>query len=99
MKVMEKIKINCNDFEIIENFKDALDLDNLSEMVTDYYDMFDYIVGDWAYGKLRLKGFCEKTNKNFNKINDFSGIKNYIENYCAFGCKYFVLKKINIEKK
>ena len=35
---------------------------------------YDYIVGDIAYSKLRLKGFNNKSNKNFNKINDYKNI-------------------------
>lgn len=62
--------------------------------LTDFYDDFDYVVGDWAYGKLRLKGFNEKTNKKFKPYNDFSKVDEYIEQKCAYGCKYFILKKV-----
>jgi uncharacterized protein YutD len=89
------IKIKDNNYEIQTNYRDAFDLDVLLEKVTDYFVDFDYIVGDWAYGKLRLKGFNNKENKNFNKINDISNLDDYILNECAYGCKYFVLKKIN----
>ena len=47
-----------------------------------------------AYGKLRLKGFCDKSNKKFKDINDFSKLDDYIKNYCANGCKWFYLKKM-----
>lgn len=91
------IVINDIKYDIIKNEKDALDQELLKDKITDYYDNFDYIVGDWAYGKLRLKGFNDKTNKNFKDINDCSKIDDYINDYCAYGCKYFILKKI--EKK
>ena len=46
--------------------------------------------------------FCDalykKNNKNFRQINDFDGIEFYIKEYCAFGCKYFILEKIEVEK-
>jgi uncharacterized protein YutD len=51
-------------------------------------------VGDWAYGKLRLKGFNDKSNKNFKPINDIKNVDNYIKKYCAYGCRYFILKVI-----
>ena len=63
----------------------------------EYFNDFDYIVGDWAYGKLRLKGFNDKKNKNFKPINDYQNVDSYIKDCCAYGCKYFILKKI--EKK
>jgi len=30
---------------------------------------------------------------NFKKINDKENIKEYLKNYCAYECKYFILKK------
>ena len=92
-----KLEINNNYYEIIENVKDAVDEEIIKDKLTDYFEPFDYVVGDWAYGKLRLKGFNNKNNKNFKSINDYSKVHDYIANDCAYGCRYFILKKI--EKK
>ncbi len=88
------INIEGKRFEVVEDARGALDEESLREKLTEYFDDYDYIVGDWAYGKLRLKGFNDKNNKNYNKINDYKEVKNYIENYCAYGCKYFIIKRI-----
>ena len=95
---MKKIKVNDKDYEVIENYKDGLDTEALTEYLTDYFDNYDYIFGDWAYGKLRLKGFCDKQNKLRNNINDYSNIKDYIKNYCAYDCRYFIIKRIELTK-
>ena len=63
-------------------------------MMTDYFDCYDYIVGDWAYNKLRLKGFNKKNNKFYKEINDYNKVDSYIKNNCAYGCKYFILEKL-----
>ena len=63
---MKKIKINEKEFEVIKDYKDAIEIEKIEELYTDYFDNYDYILGDWAYGKLRLKGFCDKTNKQNN---------------------------------
>lgn len=91
---MKKYKINEKEYELIENYKDGFDLESITKKMTDFFDAYDYIVGDWAYGKLRLKGFCNKKNKIFKKINNFENIKDYIKNDCAYECKYFVLQKV-----
>ena len=52
-------------------------------------------IGDWAYSKLRLKGFNEKTNEKYSKVNDYERIDEYIKNHCAYECRYFILKKSN----
>ena len=88
------ILINDVKYEVIENYKDAIDSDLLKEKITDYFHDFDYVLGDWAYGKLRLKGFNDKKNKNYKTINDFNKIKDYLKDNCAYGCRYFILKKI-----
>lgn len=93
---MKKIKINDNDYEILEDYKDGFDMNELLKLFTDYFDEYDYILGDWSYGKLRLKGFCDEGNKLKNKLNDFSIVKDYIKDYCAYECKYFIIKKCNV---
>lgn len=92
---MKKIIINKVKYNILEDTDGIVDADVLSEYITDYFDSFDYILGDMAYGKIRLKGFNKKENPNFNSYNDFSKIKDYIANKCAFGCKYFIIEKCN----
>jgi len=92
---MEKININDVEYEVKVNERDAIDKDVLKEKITDYYDNFDYIVGDWAYGKVRLKGFYDSKNKNCKKFNDIASVEDYIKNNCAYGCRWFELKKVN----
>ncbi len=90
---MKKVKINEVEYEIIKDVNDAIDKEVLAEKITDYFDDYDYIVGDWAYGKLRLKGFYDSSNKNCKKLNDISNLESYIENNCAYGCRWFQIKK------
>ena len=92
-----KIEINNIKYKIIKDEDKTCDIELLKEMITDYFNEYDYIVGDWAYSKLRLKGFTKKDNKINNKINDYSKVDDYIKNNCAYGCKYFILEKL-VEK-
>ena len=89
-----KITINDKTYDVIKNEKDAIDEEVLKDKITEYFDDFNYIVGDWAYGKLRLKGFNDKYNKNFKKIKYINNAEEYIEKYCAYGCRYFIIKKV-----
>lgn len=89
-----------NEYKVIKDEGETIDLINFDEIVTDYYESFDYIVGDWAYGKVRLKGFYNHKSKNVKSYNDYDKLNEYINNNCAYGCKYFVLEKVksNVEK-
>jgi len=91
---MKSIIINNINYKVVKDVKDAIDVALLTDKITDYYDNFDYIVGDWAYGKVRLKGFNNKNNKNFKPTNDINKVDDYIKNNCAYGCRYFILEKI-----
>jgi len=92
---MKKIKINEVEYEVQKDVNDAIDKEVLAEKITDYFDDFTYIVGDWAYGKVRLKGFYDSDDKRCKKLNDIATLDNYIETKCAYGCRWFVLKKVN----
>ena len=87
------MKLFDKEYKLIENYNDAFNLEEFMNKCTDYFKDFDYIVGDIAYGKLRLKGFNKKGNKNFKDINDYDKVK---EN-CAYGCKYFILERENVD--
>ena len=88
-----EIVLNDLRYELIENVREGFLLEEVKSKATDYFIPFDYIVGDWAYSKLRLKGFYEQNNKNCKNFNNIKFVKKYIENNCAYNCKYFILKK------
>lgn len=91
---MDKIiEIDSKKYKLIKEYKNGFDLELLLAKWTDYFDDYDYILGDFAYDKLRLKGFCNKENPKFNSINDKDKIEEYIKENCAYECRYFVLEK------
>ena len=89
-----KIELEKNQYELITNYKEAFDKEEFLEKCTDYFYDYDYIVGDIAYGKLRLKGFYDEKSKKVNKINNFKNVDKYLKTNCATDCKYYIVKKI-----
>ena len=71
---MKKIEFNNIEYELIEDYKNGFEKESVEEKMTEYFEPFDYILGDWSYGKLRLKGFCDKANKIHREINDIKNI-------------------------
>ncbi|MCX4249519.1 MAG: DUF1027 domain-containing protein [Bacilli bacterium] len=88
-----KIKLNNLEYEVVKNYRDGFDKESVEEKTTEYFSEYDYIFGDWAYGKLRLKGFYKKDNKKVTKINNVENLEKYIKENCAYDCKYFLLEK------
>ena len=89
-----EIELNNKKYELIKNYKDAFDQEEFLEKCTDYFYDYDYIVGDIAYGKLRLKGFYDEKSKKVNQINNFKNVDVYLTKNCAADCKHYIVKKI-----
>lgn len=90
---MKIYKYNEKTYEVMKDYKNGFEDDKVAEKLTDYFDDYDYILGDWSYGKLRLKGFNNKENKNYKPINDIEKVDEYIKKHCSYECRYFILKK------
>lgn len=91
---MKKVEINDHEYEILENIGNCLNIDEICERVTDYFDTYDYIFGDISYEKVRLKGFYDSNNKKVNKINNIKDLDSYKKDYCSYGANTFLLKKV-----
>ena len=91
---MKKIELNGIEYEVVENENNCLDIEILKEKVTDYFEPYDYIFGDYAYEKVRLKGFYDSKNKKATEINNIKNLETYKKEYCSYGSKTFLLKKI-----
>lgn len=89
------IEIHGNKYELIENNKDGFQEEALLERYSDILKKYDYIVGDWGYNQLRLKGFYHPDHAKASYDTKIDTLQDYLYEYCNFGCAYFVLKKID----
>ncbi len=88
------IEVETNKYKLIKDYKEAFNLEEFTQRYTDYFKDYDYIVGDIAYSRLRLKGFYNKDNKKVSKINNYQNVNKYLIENCANDCKYFILEKV-----
>ncbi|MFT8361892.1 MAG: YutD family protein [Sporolactobacillus sp.] len=88
------ISIERQHYEIIENERDGWNEDAFLKRYSDVLSKFDYIVGDWGYQQLRLRGFYDEKNQKATYDTKISTLVDYLMEYCSFGCAYFVLKKL-----
>ncbi len=91
---MKKVDLNRFEYELVTNERECFDKEKTESLLTEYFEEYDYILGDYAYDKLRLKGFQEKTNPKVNKINNIENLDKYLKEHCAYGARHFLLKKI-----
>lgn len=88
------IIINNSSYEIMEESRDAFKEEAFKARYSDILSRYDYIVGDWGYGQLRLRGFFEDQNQKASFDTKISTLSEYLYEYCNFGCPYFVLRKV-----
>lgn len=87
------IQNNC--YELVEEYRNGFDEQAFRDRYCEILSRYDYIVGDWGYGQLRLKGFYDDRNQKATYDTKISTLTEYLYEYCNFGCPYFVLKKVD----
>lgn len=87
------IVLNDWKYEVIEDYREGFQEDALKARYSEILEKYDYILGDWGYGQLRLKGFFEDNSPKSAYDTKISTLQDYLYEYCNFGCAYFVLKK------
>ena len=89
------IEIHGKRYEIVEDNRDAFEEQAFKDRYSDILSKYDYIVGDWGYELLRLKGFYDDQNSKATFDTKISTLDDYIYEYCNFGCAYFVIKRVD----
>ena len=88
------IELHGQNYKLIENVRDGFQEDALNERYSEILQKYDFIVGDWGFDQLRLKGFFHDKNVKASFDSKISMLDDYIYEYCNFGCAYFVLEKV-----
>ncbi|MCT2535909.1 YutD family protein [Aquibacillus koreensis] len=88
------IEVQGNKYEMIEDHKNGFQNEKFEERYSEILSKYDFIVGDWGYDQLRLKGFYDDQNPKASFDTKISTLDDYLYEYCNFGCAYFVIKRI-----
>lgn len=86
--------IGGSNYEVISDNKNGWNFEICRERYSEVLERYDYIVGDWGYNQLRLRGFFKDNNPKGSKDFTISGFQDYLNEYCNFGCAYFVIEKV-----
>lgn len=94
MGVRHLYHVGGNVYELVRDNKNGWNLEVFRNRYSEVLDRYDYVVGDWGYSQLRLRGFFKEGNPRSTKDSIITGFEDYINEYCNFGCAYFILEKI-----
>uniref|UniRef100_UPI000301A262 YutD family protein n=1 Tax=Brevibacillus massiliensis TaxID=1118054 RepID=UPI000301A262 len=87
-------RLQSGTYELVEEHRDGWNPEIFKERYSDILDKYDYIVGDWGYGQLRLRGFYDDANRKVPFEQKIAVLDEYLQEFCNFGCAYFVLRKV-----
>lgn len=96
MQDEEHFLVNRHHYLLVDNYRDAFDPDKLADRFSSILGKFDYIVGDWGYDQLRLRGFYAEDNPLYQESRSVDTIQEYINEECNFGCAYFVIQNLDV---
>jgi len=80
-------------YRLARNYREGFDAERLGERFSEVLTRYDYIVGDWGYDQLRLKGFFREDDRKSLPEQRIDTLEDYLYEYCNFGCAYFVLER------
>jgi uncharacterized protein YutD len=89
------IHIGGRTYEIVIDHRNAYNFEAFRDRYSEVLERYDYIVGDWGYNQLRLKGFFKESNQKSTRDTSVASLSDYLNEYCNFGCAYFVLERNN----
>ncbi|WP_071131105.1 YutD family protein [Enterococcus timonensis] len=93
-----QLLIDEKPYALISDYRKGFDAEYLGLRFSEVLSRYDYIVGDWGHDQLRLKGFFDNENKRAFPDQKIVTLQDYLYEYCNFGCRYFVIEKMNKKK-
>ncbi|GAX02213.1 YutD family protein [Secundilactobacillus silagei] len=83
-------QINDHPYELVVNYRDGFDRVELSDRFNTYFSRYDYLVGDWGFGQLRLRGFYDDKRNVAGELK-IGALQDYLDEACNTGSPYFVM--------
>lgn len=87
------LQINQQIYRVVKDYREGFDFVAFEARYQEYFEKFDFIVGDWGYEQLRLRGFYQLNKRKVPREQTIDYLEDYLKEYCNFGCRYFVLAK------
>lgn len=90
----KNLLIGDRQYHLVANYREGFDPERLGERFSEVLSRYDYIVGDWGYEQLRLKGFFAADDRKASPEQRIDTLEDYLYEYCNFGCAYFVIERV-----
>lgn len=92
-----ELTIDGHPYELVKNYRDGFQVEKLEERFSNILTKYDYILGDWGYDQLRLRGFYKSGSDYGGQSQNIDHVQDYLYEYCNFGCAYFILHNLDVQ--
>ena len=82
-----------DNYTVLKEHRTEFDPKQFNEKIVQVLLKYDFLVGDIADERLRLKGFYHNKRRNVDSDKRASTIEKYIKESCNYMCSYYVLEK------
>lgn len=89
--------LNQHPYVLVADHRGAFDPAALADRFSTVLSKYDYIVGDWGFDQLRLRGFYAPENRLYTPERGVATIQDYLVEDCNFGCAYFVIQNEDVQ--
>lgn len=96
MTAPDRFLLNGHQYVILDNYREAFTPEAFADRFSPFLSKYDYLVGDWGYGQLRLRGFYAADNPLFDRERSLKTAWDYLYEECNFGCAYFVVRNLEV---
>ena len=82
-------------YVLVDEYRQGFDAESICQRYSDILPKYDFIVGDWSYEQLRIKGFFYNDCQGVPYDQKIMTLTDYLVEYCSFGCAYFILERVS----
>lgn len=90
--------LNGHRYELVKNYRGGFDPEAFANRFSMVLTKYEYIVGDWGYDQLRLRGFYALKRLRVDRGRKIDTLEDYLYESCNFGCAYFVVRNLDVKE-
>ncbi|GAA3319938.1 YutD family protein [Ectobacillus funiculus] len=77
-EITKTVTINNISYELMDEYREGFNEQAFKERYAEILNKYDYIVGDWGYNQLRLRGFFEDSSQRATYDTRISTLSEYL---------------------
>jgi len=87
-----------HEYKVVKEYRMKFDQEVFEEKMVEVLEKYDFLVGDFSDGHLRLKGFFSDSRRGVPRPLKAASIEGYLKKSCVYMCPHYVVERVRDEK-